>query len=78
MGSTWRDNARPIIEDVINRVGLCDKKALKKALRKAYPYGERANHPYKIWLDEIKVQTGEKKKLIPKDTRQMDLWSSGR
>ncbi len=77
MGATWRDNARPIIADVIKRVGSDDEKALKKALREAYPYGERANHPYKIWLDEIKVQTGKKMKVNPKDTRQMELWSSG-
>ena len=58
--TTWRDIARPIIADVINRVGVEDEKALKKALFDAYPFGERQYHPYKIWLDEIKIQRGFK------------------
>ncbi len=72
MKSQWRAIARPIIADVINDVGLDDEKKLKRELRDAYPFGERANHPYKIWLDEIKIQTG--KKSIKKDQRQMELF----
>lgn len=37
-----------------------DDKLVRKALREAYPFGPRENHPYKIWLDEIKKQ----KKII--------------
>ena len=37
------------------------EKEIKKALREAYPFGERKYHPYKIWLDEIKVQMGKRK-----------------
>jgi len=58
---TWRDHAKPIIREVIERVGFEDMKLLRKELKKAYPFGERSNHPYKIWLDEIKVQLGTKK-----------------
>ena len=35
-----------------------DEKAIKRALRDAYPLGERKYHPYKIWLDEIHRQRG--------------------
>lgn len=75
MKSRWRSIARPIIADVIADIGLEDEKKLKKALREAYPFGERAYHPYKIWLDEVKIQTGKKqKKPIKKDKRQMELF----
>lgn len=32
---------------------------LRVALRQRFPDGE-VHHPYKIWLDEIRVQLGEK------------------
>lgn len=59
---TWRDNCRPIIAKVLAETKGKPEKEIKKALLDAYPYGERAMHPYKIWLDEIKVQRGFKKK----------------
>lgn len=52
---TWRNQAAPIIADVISRVGCRDMRALRKALREAYPWGLR-NYPYKIWLSEINRQ----------------------
>lgn len=54
-GSPWRNRARPIIARVIAEHGH-DERALRKALHAAYPFGPRENHPYKIWLDEIKRQ----------------------
>lgn len=58
--NTWREVARPIIEEVIKRVGKVDEKLLRSELKKAYPFGQREYHPYKVWLDEIKVQLGKK------------------
>lgn len=61
MAGTWRDIAKPIIREVLKvNAGKTDKE-IKKALRDAYPWGERAMHPYKIWCDEIKVQRGKRK-----------------
>jgi hypothetical protein len=54
--SYWRRQAIPIIRRVIEEVGRDDERALRKALAEAYPFGPRAYHPYKIWLDEIKKQ----------------------
>lgn len=54
--SDRRDVARPIIADVITRVGRDDQKALRAALRDAYPWGERAHWPYKVWCDEVQRQ----------------------
>ena len=53
---TWRQSAGPKIARVIERVGTEDMKALWKALRAAYPYGECKYWPYKVWLDEIRRQ----------------------
>lgn len=55
---SWRDYARPIITQVLKETKGQDEKAIRKALKEAYPFGERKYHPYKIWLDEIKVQRG--------------------
>lgn len=57
--STWRDQAAPIISDVIRRVGREDKKSLRNALREAYPFGERSMYPYKVWRDEVRRQVGK-------------------
>lgn len=59
---TWRDSCRPIIQRVIAEVGRSDLKALRKALREAYPYGERKYHPYKVWCDEVSKQVGTNSK----------------
>lgn len=62
---TWRDQARPIIAEVIRRVGTADRKQLRAALREAYPWGPRQYHPYRIWCHEIRVQLGEVKPRSP-------------
>ena len=50
----------------------CTKKEIRKALIAAYPFGEMSYHPYKIWLDEIKVQMGEKKPKVKIEILQKD------
>ena len=59
---SWRDSAAPIISRVLNDTKGRPEKEVKKALFDAYPFGERRYHPYKIWLDEIKIQRGKKKR----------------
>lgn len=56
---TWRDKARPIIARVIADIGTDDRRKLRRELRKAFPWGERKMHPYRIWCHEIRVQLGE-------------------
>lgn len=56
--ASWRDIAKPIIAEVIRREGRADLRKLRKALRDAYPFGERRYHPYKVWCDEVKKQVG--------------------
>jgi hypothetical protein len=62
MSESWRDILRPIIAAVIEKHGAGNMPLLREKLRYAFPYSGRKNHPYKIWLDEIRVQLGLKKK----------------
>lgn len=54
--SSWRRTARTVISKVIREVGRYDLKTLKRAISAAYPFGPKRYHPYKIWLDEVKLQ----------------------
>lgn len=72
MKSPWREHARKVISKVLAENHGADKKVIAKKLREVYPFGERLHHPYKIWLDEIKVQTkqrrfGKRDNFVPKE-----------
>jgi hypothetical protein len=56
----WRSYATPIIVQVLKDTAGKSEKEIMRALLDAYPFGERKYHPYKIWLDEIKVRRGKK------------------
>jgi hypothetical protein len=47
---TWREYANKVIQDNPNMA----EEELKRLISKAYPFGERKYHPYKIWLDCVK------------------------
>lgn len=52
--SFWRGRARPIMERLLR---MAFEKGftwelLDAALRVAYPFGPKAHHPYKCWLEE--------------------------
>lgn len=75
MKGTWRASAKPIIAEVLKQTIGKSEKDIREALKEAYPWGVRQYHPYKVWLDEIKVQRGLKRKKsdIPPDN-QTDLF----
>lgn len=52
MTSTWRRRARAAIEHALADVNLADVEAVTAAIDAAYPFGERAMWPYKMWLLE--------------------------
>ena len=62
---TWRDRARPIIQKVIQKNHGKPEKEIRQALQEAYPFGEKTNHPYKIWLDEIRKQMPANLNILP-------------
>lgn len=70
---TFRDYCRPIIGEVIERVGRDDMRALRKALREAFPLHGRDCHPYFVWQDEIRNQLKIKPKHVP-DPQQPELF----
>lgn len=58
MRKTWRDHFRPIIAQVIEAHAGQPVRSVRTALRKAFPAGPRQYHPYKVWLDECRIQLG--------------------
>jgi hypothetical protein len=84
MISYWRRKAAPIIAQVLAETNGQSEKEIRAALRAAYPFGPREHHPYRIWLDEIRVQTGRRRlsseirkmqgRLFESDARQRGLF----
>lgn len=62
MKSYWRTHSQEVIKKVIAENKGKSEAEIKKTISEAYPFGERKYHPYKIWLDEVKIQIGKKKK----------------
>ena len=72
---SWRDSARPLIAKALEESKGKSEPEIRKALRDAYPWGERRMHPYKIWCDEIKKQRGLKKQKFIVDRNQTGLFN---
>lgn len=53
---SWRDKSAEVIRRVLEETQGQPKGVVDKALRDAYPFGERKYRLYKIWLSEIEVQ----------------------
>lgn len=66
---TWREHYAPIITAVL-KAHPEDTPERRKALRDAYPAGERAHWPYKVWLDEVALQTGKKTRTRSRNGKQ--------
>ena len=66
MSSYWRRLAAPIIARVLAETEGMPATERRAALRAAYPFGVRRYHPYRIWCDEVRAQTGRKKKPSPR------------
>lgn len=75
----WREEARPIIEKVLRDNAQKSDKEIRAALREAYPFGEKAYHPYKMWLKEIAWQTGKlngaRGKKFRDERRKLEEWN---
>ena len=57
--SRWRREARRMIEKTLKGLPVGASNADQRhALRQAYPFGERANHPYRMWLAEVRLAIG--------------------
>lgn len=52
MMNTWRQLARRVIEPLELEYRHKPLEEFARALREAYPFGERRYHPYKVWCEE--------------------------
>ena len=53
--SRWRDRSvRVIAETEATLPQGCTRKQARKILGRAYPFGSRKGHPYKMWLSEVR------------------------
>lgn len=51
----WRSESIAAIKEALASLPAdADEKAKRKAISAAYPFGERALYPYKIWLEEVR------------------------
>lgn len=55
MKASWRTRAQSVIAETLKAHPTATGKELKRILREAYPFGERAMHPYKVWCEEVKA-----------------------
>lgn len=56
---SWRDRARPVVAATLAALPPdATTQDKRRALRDAYPFGERAMWPYKVWCDEVRRQLG--------------------
>lgn len=69
--SYWRTKSRNVILAAIKdgRDQGLEGKALEKHVSAAYPFGERAMHPYKIWLNEFALLVKGERKLMAKSKK---------
>lgn len=51
----WEKLAGPVIDRTIRLNPTADEKALRAALSKAYPFGERRHWPYKVWCRLVRI-----------------------
>jgi hypothetical protein len=68
--NSWSVRARQVIAEVLSSLPPgASEKAVRAALRYAYPFGERENWPYKMWCQE---QARALKRLFPKKPKPID------
>lgn len=53
--SHWRTQAEEVVLRVLGELGPeATETQARKALRAAYPWGPKENHPYRIWCDVVR------------------------
>lgn len=53
---SWADRADAVLAPVFQGLARdADDPTIATAVREAYPFGERAHHPYKAWLSRVRA-----------------------
>ena len=88
----WKDKALEAIKPVLAqhrqscRDGLMNRSQLRRELNKVYPFGQRSNHPYKVWCtvvneaieDVFGVEQAEIEELpLLDESNYSILWADG-
>lgn len=93
MENTWRNAASLAIGQALGEFTTAggdliylnedDHQTIKKLIDKAYPFGARHRHPYKVWLDErrkvlvaLGIPVRQPKSSTPSDSNQLSLFST--
>lgn len=73
MGNVWYRRAQQVIHqaDMDMPYGVSAEER-RKRIKDAYPFGERANTPYKAWLRAQREYLGKHSALKPKGTTPME------
>lgn len=75
--SYWRREANRAIRDAIDagrEKGLSGIELEKYVRANGYPFGERAMHPYKIWLSAMKAWFARETRLTISETEAYNDW----
>lgn len=79
--ATWRDAARAVIQKALQEAeaqGL-DAEATKHYVNAAYPFRQRAYHPYKFWLSEMQNTFNPKVNAkAQSDLAKLKAWNEGK
>lgn len=67
--STWRLSARSVINRVMDEMKGHPPAAVLNAIDKAYPFGFRDYHPYKMWLIERRAAMVKLGLAVPDDPK---------
>lgn len=51
--ASWRERARAVVEATFASCADVDERDLRRALKRAYPFGARRGYPYRVWVAEI-------------------------
>jgi hypothetical protein len=70
VAKTWRQRFQPLIAKVIRDNAGKSLDEVRAALREAFPQRPHAHHPYKIWMDECRLQLGLKRAKLHPAQRQ--------
>ena len=88
----WKIKALEVISPILAqhrqscRDGLMNRSELRRELNKAYPFGQRINHPYKVWCsvvneaieDAFGVEQAEIEELpLLDESNYSILWADG-
>lgn len=70
--SHWRQTANEVIVKIIQDNDSVPEKELRKKISDAYPFGQRAMHPYKIWCDAVAECLWQLRRIGSRPKRQTE------